>query len=594
MAETPSSTQQPPASRPTSSLSDATLSSTTCPGDATKGVPEAAPEALDAAAALEQAGGFGPGQWCVLAVMGSVWALMAASFSLPIFVAAAPERLVVSCPLAAAAGEVAADCRQGMQLADDGWCGEAYRDAWRYARRAELVTAEWDIICEDRLLASSVGSAFFFGVLGGNAVFSPVPDKLGRCRSYVISGLISAIGAVICAEAQSFTMYVAGRLWAGFGQGGMSTTAWIVATEVVGKDYTSSVMLIMNFMWACGIVLLSLLALVVPAWRALSKFLVMFNLALCILGFLGWYFGLESPQWLAAQGLADGFHAVMGWLARMNARPYIVPPAPAEATAPAPSCDSGAAPSSEAKDMICKQPVAGWTVRFVLAYCGCSLGYYGLSLNAGNLGGDVHVSTILTGIVEIPALIAAAKLADLPRIGRRGTVVAGIASSALFCLLSAVLPAKSSTATVAAIVGKLCVTMAFCTVIMHAGEAYPTTVRGIALGFFSTCSRVTGVLAPMVVMAPPPLPLLAIGGWLALTCTTLLGLPETLGRPTPTSMAEAIQLGRSQQGGGCPCWRRYRQLREEPTATGEEAPQSQAHGAGQQAELRVIGRRLEP
>lgn len=42
----------------------------------------------------------------------------------------------------------------------------------------------------------------------------------------------------------------------------------------------------------------------------------------------------------------------------------------------------------------------------------CTLNYYGLSTNSGNLPGDIFVSYILTMVIEIPSYIVAYYLLD--------------------------------------------------------------------------------------------------------------------------------------------------------------------------------------
>lgn len=68
-----------------------------------------------------------------------------------------------------------------------------------------------------------------------------------------------------------------------------------------------------------------------------------------------------------------------------------------------------------------------------------SMMYYGLSLNSGNLNGDMHINFLLSGLVEIPAY--SCLLWALNRLGRRSLhssmmIVGGLACvSTLFPVL---------------------------------------------------------------------------------------------------------------------------------------------------------------
>jgi hypothetical protein len=71
---------------------------------------------------------------------------------------------------------------------------------------------------------------------------------------------------------------------------------------------------------------------------------------------------------------------------------------------------------------------ANITCRFT-----CALMYYGLSLNTGSLPGDIYVNVIISGAVEVPALIIGFRLMNWERTGRRISgfaefLVAGVSS----------------------------------------------------------------------------------------------------------------------------------------------------------------------
>ena len=246
--------------------------------------------------AMASAGPFGLGQFAVLGFMGFTWMLLAFSFSLPIFIAADPDRTVASCPPASALpkGGNPVACEAGVLLPHDAWCDDSLRPYWHYAQRENLITAEWDLICGARYLAASAGGAFFFGFMSGNLAFSPVPDRIGRCLTYIAGVSIAALGAGLCAHSWSYSTYLAGRFILGMGQGGVGNVAYVSATEVVGKAYTSAVMVAMMCMWSGGMLLLVLLTLFTEEWRVLSSLHFFAHLLLLAGSLCARYRGLQQ------------------------------------------------------------------------------------------------------------------------------------------------------------------------------------------------------------------------------------------------------------------------------------------------------------
>jgi hypothetical protein len=61
-----------------------------------------------------------------------------------------------------------------------------------------------------------------------------------------------------------------------------------------------------------------------------------------------------------------------------------------------------------------------------------AMSYYGLSLNSGNLVGDIFINFLVQGAIEIPAILFT--MLTLNRIGRKGPHVFSIVLSGLSCL----------------------------------------------------------------------------------------------------------------------------------------------------------------
>eukprot|EP00811_Abedinium_folium_P008593 NODE_1793_length_2372_cov_4.272606.p1 GENE.NODE_1793_length_2372_cov_4.272606~~NODE_1793_length_2372_cov_4.272606.p1 ORF type:complete len:351 (+),score=90.05 NODE_1793_length_2372_cov_4.272606:169-1221(+) len=273
--------------------------------------------------ALQVAGPFGRAQWCVLAITGSAWILNAIGFAIPIFVVREPVRVATRCDAATPHGGVGsgASCVVGLELGASDGCGpEGGFAAWRYRNPENYVSAEWDLICDERMLRASVASLFFLGTLFSNGVLGSVPDRIGRCRTFAAGAWAATVAAALCAGAPTFNTFLAGRFFVGLSFGSLANVAYISAMEVVGKEYTTTVMMLMSLMWAQGLVLSAALAHALPAWRVLSAAHALALAGIGAIALLALWYGLESPAWLLSTGQQHRFWSVLDLMARVNGR----------------------------------------------------------------------------------------------------------------------------------------------------------------------------------------------------------------------------------------------------------------------------------
>ncbi|CAE8734664.1 unnamed protein product [Polarella glacialis] len=496
---------------------------------------------LDLEAAYRKVGN-GRAQRIALAASGVVWLVHSWCYVLTVFTVASPLLQITSCP----AVETTA-CKVGAKLSDgDEACGPGAPE-WHFApgsTQAESAASEWDLLCERRLLSPLAGSVFFFGVLCGNAVLAPLPDVLGRVPAVCLAGLAAMVFSGLCAAAPNFEWFLTGRFGLGCASASTTATAWLLGCELVGPEGAARAMRDMSLFWSFGIVLLSLCALFVPHWRTLTWLHASLT-GLTILPWLwAWKAGMESPSWLAGRNDSAGFHRVMARLAQANGQSYEMASAETDGEGCAELGAEAALPAAETKqasgfkDVLCSCPLGIYTVLFSLAFSSCSLGYYGLSLNAGHIGNSPHSSLALSAIMEVPGVLIAPCLMDHPRLGRRRTLFWSLAIAGACCLLAQ----ESSKAMQVAIsmFGKACSTAAYTVVFVHCAEAYPANVRGFAFNLAATASRITGMAAPLIVALPPPAPLLIIGFALLGTSPLLLGLPETLAGAATATAADGV------------------------------------------------------
>jgi len=148
------------------------------------------------------------------------------------------------------------------------------------------------------------------------------------------------------------------------------------------------------------------------------------------------------------------------------------------------------------------RPIYRITLAIALNWFAASFTYYGLSLNAGNLGGNFYTNLAVSLSVDIPSYLVTGLLLD--KFGRRVTLGTSMITGAVFCLSFLILP--SSLARVAAFLGKFAIGVSFTSVYVFTAELFPTTHRSTGFGVANAAARLAGILAPQTVLVRPHVP----------------------------------------------------------------------------------------
>ncbi|KAG0469844.1 hypothetical protein HPP92_016544 [Vanilla planifolia] len=414
-------------------------------------------------------------------------------------------------------------------------CSAAPLPGWRAVSTVE----EWGLTCGgERFKVGLAQTAFFSGAMIGAAIFGHLSDTfLGRKGALTLSSSLNATFGILTAFSPAFWSYAALRFLTGLSTGGVGLSAFVLATEPVGPTRRASVAMSTFFFFSIGASILSLIAFFVPSWRLLY---IATSFPSVLFIFLALPFISESPRWHHVRRNHSAAMSIMLEIAKTNGstipdRAYLVP------------VDSGSSTASIFD--VLQSPLT--RSRLLLAVAINLLGsvvYYGLTLNVGSLGTDLHFAVVMNAVAELPAYAMTA--VALRWCGRRPMTTGTLWLSGASCIAGGMLVGNGQVLMAArllcAAVGIFAEAGGFDLLYIYTAELFPTVVRNAALGCVTLAGQLGAMAAPMVVAAGGRWPFVVFGA-----CGMAAGalgwfLPETCNRPLYETL-EALEGGEAEK-----------------------------------------------
>ncbi|KAK8386156.1 hypothetical protein O3P69_010703 [Scylla paramamosain] len=418
---------------------------------------------------------------------------------------------------------------------------------------------EFDLVCDSDWLRPLAGSMYMLGMLLGAITIGDLADRFGRKMGILVSVLLLGGGGVLSAVSPNYTMFLVMRLLTGAGGVGLFQVTFVLAVEFIGAKWRTFVGIMIEVPFALGEAMTGVFAIFIRDWRWLQ--VAVTAPAFLLLSYM-WLMP-ESVRWLVSQGRKSDAIKIINKAAKVNG--VEVPKHLLEDTNPEIPTVDGTISVANSKDDLVKEdqpPKVKKTVldllktpnmrrrSFNMFYCWavCTLVYYGLSSNSGNLGGNIFVNFIATMLIEIPSYVFSYLVLD--RMGRKGTLTFVLLLGGGACFISGFIPKEIEWLIVTlSLVGKFGIAAAFAIVYVYSAEIFPTEYRSVGIGACSMCARIGGILAPFISSLASiyqPLPLLVFGVLSIISGLLIILLPETVGCELPQTLQESEDFGRDQ------------------------------------------------
>lgn len=405
---------------------------------------------------------------------------------------------------------------------------------------ADTMVKEFNLICgNDEWKIPLTQSTFFAGVLVGAVGYGQLSDIFGR-RNVLLLGFVQMSTAGIASGfVPTYIEYVIANFFLGMAQVGVFQTAFIMAIEMVGKSKRVLCGVVIEFFFVFGELLLATIAWYFRDWR---KILIVASAS--TLPFLSYYFLLpESIRWLIVKKRYQEAEKEIANLAKWNK----VPVPTQQDLMSFQKKDIGEV-KTETILVVLKSPVV-LTRSMIVFYTWLvtTMVYYGISMKASSLAGNIYLDFTIMSLAEIPGYIAS--FVGMNYLGRRITMTSSLISGGLACLAMGFI--HPSMVFIAFLIGKFSSSCAFGTIFLYTSELFPTTIRNVGVGLSSMNGRIGAIICPYIALLSSTtglqwLPFFVFAIASISSGLLVLFLPETLGVELPMTVKEAEEVGRTR------------------------------------------------
>lgn len=404
---------------------------------------------------------------------------------------------------------------------------------------------DFSMVCENSWRGGAAQTACMGGMLIGSLICGAVSDKVGRKPALLLSLAPLLLGGCLPLSFPSTPSYywllLLARAISGFGAVGAFILSLCLALEYVGARYRVVLGIAIQVPFTLGGLLVGFVS-----WAGVRDWkMLMFCLSIPNLFILFYWFILpESPRWLLAQKDQEEYEKVIATAARINRKPL-----PKNIESPLIRkqimirVEEKTSPVDIFSSMILMKRflvlIFNWMIVFLC--------YFGITMSSASFSDDLYLNYTLVFLVDLPSQLFC--LLCLEKCGRKvlyggSQLMAGVT---FLAAVSTSILEQEVVQVILTLCGKFGVSSALAVMFVYTAELFPTNMRNTALGTCSLFARIGGMLAPQVVSLGSlyftSLPLVIMGVLSLLGGVLILALlPETLGKPLPETVADALNL----------------------------------------------------
>lgn len=388
---------------------------------------------------------------------------------------------------------------------------KCYSRDFNLTQYQSTVVTEWDLVCERRVLYSSTQSVVMGGKLIGFIIFGYLFDVLGRRPLVLFCTAFNILSSFLAAASPNVETYIFLKGVITMMDAGQYLGLFVLIMETCATKYRAAAGTLFVIPWALGYMAVPGIAYLVRTWKLLQ---VAYSIpALFAILYFVWL--PESPRWLIVKGRYQEALKVLTQAAKVNGK--TLPPDEQVLSA---MRLIGQKPVAEEEDESkanvverVVQTVRRVFILFILpefriktlvviiCWCGASMVYYGLALNANNINTDPYLYVFFGGVLEVPAYLLL--WPALIYIGRKKSLSALylLCGICIFIVMALILIKPAGSEWVVVIFsqsGKVAITAAFQLVWMYTAELYPTMYRSLAVGLGSVFARIGAMCSPYI------------------------------------------------------------------------------------------------